>query len=135
MSFTNYMEKKVLDHVFGGVDYTRPLTIEIGLSTTEINEDGTNITEPDVEDGYSQVQIDNDSDAWEDAETISEVGVKKNKIDIEFPEATGDWGLITHFFISDGTNIIGFGELTNGKEIGSGDIAKFRAGELQIKLD
>lgn len=142
MSFTNLMEIATLNHIFGGGDYARAAQLEIGLSTTEPQEDGTGITEPAGADGYARVEVDNDTDTWQDAATAAEgayegKGVKKNAIDIEFPEATGDWGTVTHFFIADEDtgNIMGYGELYIAKQIDTGDVARFREGELVITLD
>ena len=45
MSFFDYLENKVLDHVVGKTAYTSP-TVYIGLSSTTPAEDGTSVTEP-----------------------------------------------------------------------------------------
>ena len=45
MSFFNYLEDKVLDHVVGKTAFTSP-TVYIGLSSTTPTETATNITEP-----------------------------------------------------------------------------------------
>ena len=137
MSFTHYMENKILDHVFGGGNYARPANLQVGLSVTQIQDDGSGITEPAGEYGYARVLLPNDSESWQPAETDTSEGrgMKTNKIAIEFPEATNDWGAITHFFLADGLDVIGHGTLANSKEIRSGDVARFREGELVITLD
>ena len=61
-----------------------------------------------------------------------------NANDITFPEASGSWGLITHFAIWDAAtvgNMLMHGSLTASKTIGSGDTAKFAAGDLDVTLD
>ena len=135
MSFTDGTEKKILDHVFGGESYARPATLQVGLSLAEIQEDGSGITEPLG--GYERVSIPNDDTAWNAAMTDVEDdrGVKTNKIAIEFPEATSDWGMITHFFLADGDTVLGHGTLHPNKEIRSGDVARFGVGELMITLE
>ena len=137
MSFTHYMENKILDHVFGGGNYARPANLQVGLSVTQIQDDGSGMTEPAGEHGYARVQIPNDSESWQSAETDTSEGrgVKTNKIAIEFPEATADWGAVTHFFLADGMNVIGHGMLDQVKDIRSGTVARFREGELVITLD
>jgi|LSQX01.1.fsa_nt_gb hypothetical protein len=135
MSFSNYLENKLLDHVFGGSVYTGPTNVFIGLSTTTPSDDGTGITEPSAQAGYGRVQVANTSATWETAITQTGKGYKTNKIDIEFDEAEDTWGEVTHFFITDGTNTLGFGRLVQAKSIYEGDIAKFPAGELSITLD
>lgn len=136
MSFSNYLEQKLLDHVFGGAPYSQPTTISIGLSTTSIGDDGVGITEPPLGYGYARVQVDNDSETWETATTADGKGHKTTKIDIEFAEAIdGGWGTITHFFIIAGSDVLGSGVLTTPKTINEGDVVRFKSGELIITLD
>ena len=61
-----------------------------------------------------------------------------NLDEIVFAMATGDWGTMTHFALFDaatGGNMLAFGSLGESKTIGGGDIAKFAAGNLEVKLD
>jgi hypothetical protein len=65
-------------------------------------------------------------------------GALDNANDITFPEATGSWGTITHFALFDaatGGNMLAYGALSTPKIIGSGDTAKFAAGDLDVSLD
>lgn len=55
MSFTEALEKALLDLVWGGSAYSAAANLYIGLSTTAINNDGTGITEPDPLDAYARV--------------------------------------------------------------------------------
>ena len=137
-SFTDYMEQKILDTLFGNIAYTPPDPIYVGLSSTPINEDGTGITEP-VGMGYARVPLDNNLTTWNSATagTLTE-SVKSNAINIDFPEATDIWGIMTHFFIAEdpsGGNIIGYGELNEPREIVAQDMARFVEGTLLIELD
>ena len=43
--FTDYLEDKVLDHVFGGTAYTAPSTLYVALFTVSPGDDGTGGTE------------------------------------------------------------------------------------------
>lgn len=146
MGFTNYLENKLLDHVFGGNTYTKPLTIEIGLSTTPLGDDGTGFTEPnDV--AYERIIVDNaiydpdlETGFWNAAETATGgehkgKGVKISAAPVEFPAAEEDWGTVTHFFITDGTNVLGAGELVKSKTVQEGDVVMFDPGDLVITLD
>ena len=140
MSFTNYLENNILDHIFGGGNYARPITVQVGLSTTAINEDGTGITEPQAADGYERATVDNNTTTWEDAVTAEAgewagQGTKLNKIDIVFPEATGGWGEVTHFFIADGSNILGYGALEVPRTVVEGHEVKFEVHALQVTMD
>lgn len=134
MSATHYLENAVLNHIFGGGDYTRSAQVEIGLSLTPVFEDGSGITEPGSG-GYARVTVNNDTNTWEDALTVTQRGKKTNKIPFAFPEATGDWGTLNYFFITDGTNVLGFGMLETPRAVYTGDQVTFAAGDLQITLD
>lgn len=141
-SFTDALERATLDHIFGGPDYTRPVTLYIGLSTTPINDDGTGITEPDQLDGYDRVAVDNDgvTPIWTLATTVGGVSSLENNAPISFPVATGPWGTVTHFFIADfpiggAGEILAFGDLAVPKTVTSGDTATFATGDLIIRLD
>ena len=41
MSFSNYLENKVMLHVFGGTSYTAPATLYVGLYTSDPGEGDT----------------------------------------------------------------------------------------------
>jgi len=130
-SFSNYLENKLLDHVFMKTAFSQPSYIYVALSTADPGEDGSGLSEPSGN-GYARVQT-SGSD-WNNASG----GHIDNAVDIEFPEATGDWGTITHFALLDadtGGNLLAYGSLSQSKTIGSGDTAKFKAGDLDITLD
>lgn len=137
MGFSHYTQNRILDHLFAGIAFTAPATFEIGLSTTPVNKDGTGITEPEPSTGYSRVSVSNNTSVWDDAVTdfALDRGVKTNAEDISFPEATDDWGSISHFFLTAGPELIGQGELTTAKAIHAGDSVRFRPGELLITLE
>ena len=40
MSFSNYLETEILDHVFGGAAYTAPSTLYVALYTATPNDAG-----------------------------------------------------------------------------------------------
>lgn len=57
---------------------------------------------------------------------------------IQFPQASADWGDVTHFGIwsaSVGGTFLGGEPLTATKNIGTGDIARFPIGALQVISD
>ena len=132
-SFADYLENELLDHVFGGADYARPATLYVGLSTTTITDAGGNITEP-VGGSYARVAVTNNSTNFPAAAS----GAKANGTAISFPEATGSWGTITDFFISDaspGGNILCYGALAAAKTVASGETISFAVGALDVALD
>jgi hypothetical protein len=135
MGFSNYLENKVLDLLFGSTAYSVPGTLYIGLSTDTIDDTTTGSTVVEPSGGaYARVAVTNDKTTWSTASN----GSVQNDIDILFPEATASWGTVTHMFIADavsGGNILVWGALTTTKAIGVGDTAKFSAGDLVINLD
>ena len=129
-AFSNYLENKILDHIFGKAAYTQP-TIYIALSTADPLEDGSGLTEP-AGGGYARKQTSGAD--WNAASG----GSISNAAEIAFAEATASWGTITHFAIMDaatGGNMLIYGALSASKTIGSGDTARFKAGDLTTSLD
>jgi hypothetical protein len=129
-SFSDHWENKILDHVFGKGSYTPP-AIYIGLSTADPGDAGTGMSEPSGN-GYARVQT--SADDWSSASA----GALDNAGLIEFGEATGAWGTVTHFALFDAVaagNMLAHGALTQAKTIDSGDTARFAAGDLNISLD
>lgn len=136
MSFSTYLENKLLDYTFGSTAFTPSGDLWIALSTASINDDGEP-TEPDViNSGYARVSGANDKDTW----STAAAGAIHNKIAFTFPEAVGNWGEVTYFAIMDqsGTglgNMYGWGELTSPRTISAGDTPRFASGDLDITLD
>lgn len=131
-SFTDYLENRVLDHIFGATASTAPATLYVGLSTTTITDAGGNITEPSGN-GYARVAVTNNSTNFPAASG----GAKANGTAITFPQASGSWGTVIDFFISDASsagNIYGYGTLTVSKAVTSGDTLSFAIGDLDITL-
>jgi len=129
-SFADYWENEILDHIFGKGSYTPP-TIYVGLSTADPTDDGSGLAEP-TGDAYARVST--LAANW----SVASSGALDNANDITFPEATGSWGTITHFALFDaatGGNMLAHGALSASKAIGSGDTAKFAAGDLDVSLD
>lgn len=141
MSLTNTYERDTLDELFGDTGITGA-THYIGLveETGDIEEDGT-VTNEVTGGDYERLQVDNDATTWPAATTNGDdITEKKNGIDMEFVEATADWGTITKFFIAtsstgDGDDVISYGDLVVSRDIKEGDIARLKTGELVITLD
>jgi len=129
-SFSDHWENEILDHLFGKGSYTPP-TIYVGLSTADPGDDGTGLSEPSGN-GYARVAT--SASDWNAASG----GALDNTNAIEFAEATGSWGTLTHFALFDassGGNLLAHGALTQAKTIASGDTAQFAAGNLDVSLD
>lgn len=128
--FSNYLENRILDHIFGKDSYTPP-TIYVALSTAEPLDDASGVAEPSG-DGYTRVET--SAADW----NASSGGSVSNAAAITFPTASGSWGTITHFALFDaaaGANMLAHGPLSQPKAIGNSDTAKFEASDLEISLD
>lgn len=134
--FTNYLEDKVMAHLFGGTAYTAPATWYVGLQTAAPSDSaaGTEVSGG----AYARQSV-----AW----TVVSGGVAQasNTAALTFPAATTDWGTCTHAGVYDaasGGNLVAFETLTktdfstaNPKTVNTGDIFKIDAGNLKIQLD
>jgi hypothetical protein len=124
----NYLEKKLLDHVFGNGSYTPP-SIYIGLSTTLPSNDGTNVSEP-TGNGYSRKNF----STW----NIAANRIISNNGIITFATSMGDWGTITHYVIYDAEtngNMLAFGSLSSAKTVTNGNILTIASNDLEISFN
>lgn len=127
-TISDYLENALLDHILKNTAFSQPAHIYVALSTADPLDTGAGLTEPG--NGYARVQ----HDTWDAAvsRAIANTGA------IEFPEATGSWGEITHFAIFDalaGGNMLAHGDLSVSKTIGAGDNASFAAGDIDISFN
>ena len=136
-SFSDYLEKEILDHVLGGADYSRPATVYVGLWTSALNDASTGSTANEVSGGsYARKSVTNNATNWPAASGTT--ATKSNGTAITFVTATASWGTVTHFAILDAAtngNILGWAQLTASKAIGDGDTASFAIGDLDVTLD
>jgi hypothetical protein len=131
MSFSDFWEDEILDHIFNKGAYTAPANIYVGLSTADPGDDAAGLAEP-VGNAYARV-----STAGADW-NVATAGLIDNVNAVTFPEATGSWGTITYVGLFDalsGGNLLGSGALTVGKAIVANDTAQFAAGDLDVTLD
>ena len=136
MSFTNYLEDKVLNHVFGGNAYTQP-SLYVALFTKGPGETGggTEVS------GFNYARQSTTMSVAGSAPTEA-----TNNADITFPAAAGPFGRVTHAGVYDaltGGNLLAWATLTDpadfsteqASEIQTSDIFKIEAGNLKIRLD
>ena len=131
MSFSDYLEEKVLSHVFTNTSYTAPTTVYVGLFTAAPSDTGGGTEISTSSTGYARQSA---------AFTVSGTSPTKaaNSSAIDFPTATADWGSITHLAVFDaatGGNMLAFSAATTAKTINNGDILRIPAGSLEIRLD
>lgn len=136
MSFTNYLEDKVLNHVFAAVEYDMP-TLYVGLFTKGPSDTGGGTEVGGF--GYARQAV-----------TMSVQGSApteaSNTTDAEFPAPSGSLGRITHAGVFDavtGGNLLAWATLTDPTDpavelpqiIEAGDIFKIEATHLKIRID
>src|SRR5512142_2447441 len=92
-SFSDYWENTILDHLFGKGSYTPP-TLFVGVSTSDPGEDGSGLQEP-IGGNYARAQT--AAADWDAAAN----GALANAERIDFNQATGSWGTLTHFALFD----------------------------------
>ena len=126
--FSDYLEGKVLDHVFGGTAYTAPATLYVALYTVAPDDTGggTEVT------GGSYVR-------QTGAFTVSGTSptTATNAAAVEYPTATDNYGTVVAVGILDaltGGNLLAYANLDTSKPVTTGDVFRFDAGDLDITL-
>lgn len=130
--FTIYLSNKLLDAVFGNTSFTPAGPLYVGLSSTNITDAGSGITEPSGG-NYSRVGVANNTNAW----STASAGVKTNGTAIGFPTSTAPWGGVSYFFISDassGGNIYVKGSVSPAQTISTSQKLTFNINDLSISL-
>ena len=126
--FSDYLEDKVLDHVFGGNAHTAPTTLYAALYTVAPSDTGGGT---EVSGGAYARQT--------AAFTVSGTNptTATNSAAIEYPTATADYGTVVAVGILDassGGNLLAYSTLDSSKVVSSGDVFRFNAGDLDITL-
>lgn len=149
MPLTNYARQKIMMSVigrtyFGNQSYSPSSgnVFYLALSTTAPNANGGNVSEPASNVGYARVGIGvtafTNQSIFPDNPTYDQVNDKysiTNQADIQFPEATGSWGTITHFAIYDartGGNVIAYGALNSSITPAANTVPIVRAGQMTV---
>lgn len=126
-AISDYLENKLINHILRNTAFTPPTKVYAALYKTDPTDADTGI---EVSGGsYERKEI---------TFSAPSNGETSNTADILFPEATSDWGNLTHFGIRDaltGGNLLFHGELTVNKVITSGDQLMLKAGEIKVTLD
>src|SRR5688572_27549700 len=106
---SDYLENKLIDHIFRNRSFSVPSTIYVGLLTAAPNDAGGGT---EVSGGsYARVQVGPSDSAWKSTQgTTTGVassgtgGQTMNGSAITFPAPTGNWGQVTHFGIYDASS-------------------------------
>jgi len=141
---TNWLENKIIDLVFRGVEFTIPDNFYVGLYSTPIS-DEANAVEITGQ-GYARAMIPRSLTSWAGTQGAASVvpsngdsGRTSNNVPIEFPMATGEWDVAMWFAIHDaltGGNMWFYGQLLYPRIVYPGDTPiVFNAGDLSVWID
>tara|TARA_R100000353_G_scaffold129051_1_gene91682 strand:+ start:3503 stop:3895 length:393 start_codon:yes stop_codon:yes gene_type:complete len=126
--FSDYLEDKVLEHVFGGNAFTAPSTLYVALYTVAPSDTGGGT---EVSGGAYARQTGTFTVSGTNPTTAS------NTAAIEYPTATANYGTVVAVGILDassGGNLLAYSTLDSSKVVSSGDVFRFNAGDLDITL-
>jgi len=137
---TNYLEEKLIDHLFKAVAYSHssPASWYVGLHTAQFGDDASGGTEVSASGtNYARIAVTRGSGftraSASDARTV------ENAANITFGVPSANWGQVTYVGIYDAVssgNMIIEAQLQFPKTINNGDPApKFQAGELKFTFD
>ena len=123
---SNYLENALVNAVLRNTSYTSPTTVYLALYTS------------DPTDADSGTECSGTSYARQ-AITFGSPsnGVTTNSSAIEFPQAGGSWGTITHVGIRDAYtsgNLLFHTALDASKTIATGDVFRIASGSLSVTL-
>ena len=125
-AMSNYLENALINATLRNTTYTSPATVYVGLFTSDPTDAGTGT---EVSGGsYARKSM---------AFGAPSNGASTNSSAVEFDQATGSWGTITHFGILDALtsgNLLYHGALTSSKVIESGDVFKFASAAVSVTL-
>lgn len=127
MSFSNFLETEILDHVFAGAAYTAPSTKYLALFTAISDGEAGSVTE-----------ISGNAYARQSVAFTTSGNTTSNNAAVEFPTATGSWGTVTHVGIYDASssgNLMAYATLSSSKAIATGDVFRVPSGDLDITLN
>lgn len=126
MSFSDYLETKVLDHVFAGTAYTAPTTLYVALFTAAPSDSG------------GGTEVSGGAYARQTIAFTTSGDTTSNNAAVEFPTATANYGTVTHVGIYDAStagNLMAWAALTSSKTIETGDVFRIPSGDLDITLN
>ena len=144
-AMSNYLENKLVDHIFRGQSFSAPTNLYVALFTAAPDDAGNGTEVSTTNTGYARVTVACSLANWAGTQSAGSTtassgtgGVTSNNAAITFPTPTGgaNWGLVTHFGIFDAStngNLLFHGALTASKNVNQGDPApSFTAASLQL---
>ena len=122
--FSNFLENALINAVLRNTTYTSPATVYVSLYTTDPTDADTGT---EVSGGsYARTAVTMGAPAN---------GSGTNSADVQFPQATGNWGSVSHIAIWDAStagNMLFHTPLDTTKNITTGDVFKIASGSLTV---
>ena len=126
--FSDYLEDKVLEHVFGGNAYSAPSTLYVALYTSAPSDTGGGT---EVSGGGYVRKTSTFNVSGTNPTTAS------NASAVEYPTATANYGTVVAVGIFDASssgNLLAYANLTTSKVVSTGDVFRFNTGDLDVTL-
>ena len=139
-AMSDYLENKLVDHLFRAQTLAAPASLHIGLLTAAPSDSGggTEVSGSN----YARASVTSSLANWAGTQAPGSTaassgtgGQTSNNAVITFPTPSGNWGQVTHFGIYDAAsagNLLLWGSLTISKTINSGDTVSFPAASLTV---
>lgn len=123
---SNYLENAIINATLRATTFTAPAAVYVSLHTADPTDAGTG------------TEVSGGSYARQSATFASPSnGASATNADITFPQATGNWGTVTHIGIWDALttgNLLYHTQLDASKTIDTGDVFKIASGSLTVTL-
>ena len=130
-SLSDYSENELLDHIFNAA-YTAPTTIYLALATADPTDAGT---------GASMNECANSNSYARTAITFGAAASRRvtQNADVDFPQATGSWGTVTHWGIVDSAthgagNLLAHGAFTTSYPVVNGNSPTVASTEVYVEI-
>jgi hypothetical protein len=123
---SNYLENALINATLRNTSYTSPTTVYLALYTTDPTDADTGTECSGTSYARQSITFGAPSN-----------GVSTNSAAIEFPQAGGSWGTITHIGIRDALttgNLLYHTPLDASKTIATGDVFRVAIGSLSVTL-
>lgn len=138
-ALSDYVENNAIDYIFRAQTWTLGASYNVGLSTSACSDSsvGTEVTGG----SYARVSYTRSLANWAGTQSAGSTtastgtgGQTSNNVAISFATPSAGWGLVTHFFVIDSSNLIICQALTVSKTINTGDTVSFPIGAITVTL-
>ena len=123
---SNYLENALINVTLRATSYTAPTTVYVALYTTDPTDADTGTECSGTSYARQSVTFGAPSN-----------GVSTNSAAVEFPQAGGSWGTITHIGLRDAStagNLLYHTALDASKTIATGDVFRIATSSLSVTL-